>query len=165
MPVPGEQLPLKLEMPSTGVVTGAKVAFVLVAEDDEEEPDPHIAITFRHPPRADRTLLFGTRSRDRLIETLGVGTIERMVDGMAEADRAAFDAAQEAFRRVSESIASPLTARNVTDYVVRSTVDDVHASDTSGELVLISGRLRGGASFDVIVPPPLVPVLIGMLSD
>jgi uncharacterized membrane protein len=88
-----------------------------------------------------------------------------MVDRAAEADRAAFDAAQVAFRRVSGSIASALTARNITDYVVRSTVDDVHVLDTSSELVLISGRLRGGASFDVIVLPPLVPVLVGMLSD
>ncbi|MBC9179078.1 hypothetical protein [Pseudoroseomonas ludipueritiae] len=151
-------------MPSTGVVTGAKVAFVLVAEDDEEEPEPHIAITFRHPPRADRTLLFGTRSRDRLIEALGVGAIERMV-AQAEADCGAFNAAQEAFRRVSESIACALSAENITDYVIRSTVDDVHASDVSGDLVLISGRLRGSASFDAIVPPPLVPVLVGMLSD
>lgn len=165
MPEPSEQLPLKLEMPSTGLVTGAKVAFVLVAEEDEEEAEPHIAITFRHPPRADRTLLFGTRSRDWLSEALGVGAIERMVDQVAETDRAAFDAAQEAFRRTSSGIASPLTARNITDYVIRSTLEDVHASDASSELVLVSGTLRGGACFDVIVPPPLVPVLVGMLSD
>jgi hypothetical protein len=43
-------------------------------------------------------------------------------------------------------------------------VDNVHASDTSGELVLILDRLGGGASFDVIVPPPQAPVLVGMLS-
>jgi hypothetical protein len=112
MPEPSEQLPLKLEMPPTGVVTGAKVTFVLVAKDDEEEPEPHIAITFRHLPRADRTLLFGTRSRARLIKARGVGAIERMVDQLAEADRGAFDvAAQEAFRRISWSIAFPRSPR------------------------------------------------------
>jgi hypothetical protein len=94
-----------------------------------------------------------------------VGAIERMVARAAGADRAAFDAAQEAFRRTSGSIASPLTAGNVTDYVVRSTVEDVHASDAAGDLVLVSGTLRGGATFDVIVPLPLVPVLVSMLSD
>lgn len=165
MPEGGEQLPLKLDPPRLGVVIGVKVAFVLVAEDDEEEPEPHIAITFRHPPQADRTLLFGTRSRNRLIEALGVGAIERMVEQVAGADRRATHAAQEAFRQVSGSIASPLTARNITDYVVRSTVEDVHASYAAGDLVLVSGTVRGGAAFDVIVPPYLVPVLVGMLSD
>ena len=59
----------------------------------------------------------------------------------------------------------PLTAGNATDYVVWPTLEDVHASDTSSELILVSGRLRGGASCDVIVLPSLVPVLDSLLSD
>ncbi|MCG7361302.1 hypothetical protein MHZ93_08555 [Roseomonas sp. ACRSG] len=85
MSIRSEQLPLKLEMPSTGAVTGARIAFVLVAEDEEEEPEPFIAITVRHLPRVDGAMLFGTRSQDRLIEARGVGSIERMVGRMAEA--------------------------------------------------------------------------------
>lgn len=145
-----------------GVVTGARVALAHITETARE---PCYAITFRHPPLSDRTLAFASRGRDQLIDALGSAPIGHLVTRVAGSDMAAFDAGMAAFQQASSGMGSAANAGNINDHATPSMVAEVSASPTSNGLVLVSGRLHEGSTFDIILPPHVVPLLIGMLLD
>ncbi|WP_419900307.1 hypothetical protein [Roseomonas sp. USHLN139] len=115
MPDDSTDLPTKSEETQRGAVIGARVAFAEIERDSTGLSEPCHAITFRHPPLADKTIAFAANGRDQLVEALSSASVDRLVRRVAGADMAAFEARMAVFGQSSNSITSAPDAGNIND--------------------------------------------------
>ncbi len=122
-----------------------------------------MVVTFSRPPLPDVTLAFTRAAAQALAGNLLSADVSARVTALAEADPN-YTVATSRFNEVSATVHCPVNEENIWDYAERSHVSEVDLAWAEDNFLVMSVRLPGTSTVELVLPAVAVPGLIGDLA-